>query len=82
MQIDLLVVGLLRKGNTCTLWKVAPGEQGLLKDTSASPLAGTAMPRAESSWASRPRSATSRLSYKEAGELNTAPRQKSFWRAG
>lgn len=82
MGVDLLVVDLLRKRHTrdrpilegrvgtCALGKGTPGEQ---RD-SASPQAGTAVPRAESSEPPGPKSqsTTSRQSSKEAGELNAA----------
>lgn len=64
----------LGKGGSC--------KPGILKDTSASPLTRTDMPRAESQdlW---PRSATSGwLSSMEAGELSAGPGQRSSWRVG
>lgn len=86
MGVDLLVLDLLRKRHTrdrpilegrvgtCAPGKGTPGEQSVMRDTSASPQAGTAVPRAESSEPPGPKSqsTTSRLSSKEAGELNAA----------
>lgn len=64
-----------------TLGEGAPGEQGILRDTSALPLAlPCPEPSHPRSLGPRSRSAINQLSSEEAGELNAGPRKRSSGR--